>query len=190
MKKTFKTFFALALGLSLTLAGCSDDENGLQDDLTGNYSVNVGVGIMEGLEIPTTLTVTKQGDGFKVAATVTLPAIPGAPVELPSGNINISLLLSSLKEVSYSEGGRTAKGYLYKIASQPITVGNLGSFDFVGAGGLSESESSTEEYDGMIATFTQGSQSGKGIAFGIVTMLEGDIPLYIYVESQDMPDAE
>ncbi len=177
-----KTFFTLALGLLLVLAGCSKDEKDLRSELAGNYEVDVIIGMVP-VEAPTTLTLTKHGDGFKAATTVALPEIPGLP-----GYINISLLLSSLKEVSELEDGISGKGYFFKIAEQPIAVGGR-TFYCAGLHDLNIDEEE-EDYDGVVTTYSFGSHSGKAIAFSIEIMLEDDIPLYIMVISRDVPALE
>ncbi len=159
MKKIFKTFFTLALGLSLALAGCSKDEKDLRSELTGNYDVTVTVeGLPAPVAVPATLTVSKDGDGFKVVSVV-------SSAQLPMGDINLSLLLSSLAEVNgETDEGTAFEGYLYKIAEQPITVG-AASYEFFGTA------ADYGDYAGTIAQFSDDWGADRFIDFQIAGVI-------------------
>ena len=107
MKRIFKNFMALSLGLALVAAGCSKDED-YAKDIEGTYvgtltSPAVGINILNvpiivtrtgqnnvtlnlsqnivGLNIDATCnsTVEKNGDTYKVSGTTTVTVIPNVP---------------------------------------------------------------------------------------------------------------
>jgi hypothetical protein len=114
MKKVMKSFMAMALGLSLVLAGCSkDDDNDAGVNFEGNYTVEANVTGPEQvvpnglLTIPSiSLELSKDGANYRAAANLS---------EFGS----LSLLLTSVTEEINQEGFVT---YSFVVENQTLTV--------------------------------------------------------------------
>jgi hypothetical protein len=114
MKKVMKSFMAMALGLSLVLAGCSsDDDKDADVNFAGTYEAVATVTgpellVPDGpLTIPSiTLTLTKEDANYR------------ADAQLPQFG-SLSLLLTSVTEV-LNEGGLV--GYTFAVENQTLTI--------------------------------------------------------------------
>jgi hypothetical protein len=103
MKKVMKSFMAMALGLSLVLAGCSKDDD---DPFEGDYAARVIVEILP-MPISTILKLSKNSKDYTASAQLSLqiPEQEETPEQKITGSL--SLALTSVKEkaggvVSYS----------------------------------------------------------------------------------------
>ncbi|MDR0737644.1 MAG: hypothetical protein LBF39_01065 [Prevotellaceae bacterium] len=118
MKKIMKSFIAMALGLSLVLAGCSKDD---EDGFEGNYSVDVAVTnvpIVGSLDIPTSLHLTKEGVDYKASATLNTYG-------------SLSLLLTSVTEKANAGG---VVSYDFTVTEQTLTITGIGDISVSGTG--------------------------------------------------------
>ncbi|MDR0691606.1 MAG: hypothetical protein LBF69_01045 [Prevotellaceae bacterium] len=111
MKKVMKSFMAIALGLSLVLAGCSKDDEDAVISFEGDYEATA---IVTGAptdvpSIPTTVTLTKEGANYRASATL-------------SAFGSLSLLLTSVTEKANAGG---VVSYDFVVAEQTLTI--LGS---------------------------------------------------------------
>ena len=108
MKKIMKSFMAVALGLSLVLAGCSkDDEDGVIS-FEGDYEATA---IVTGApvtvpSIPTTVTLTKEGTNYRASANL-------------SDYGSLSLSLTSVTEKANAGG---VVSYDFVVAEQTLTI--------------------------------------------------------------------
>jgi hypothetical protein len=171
MKKVMKSFMAMALGLSLVLAGCSKDDDSKLAEFTGTYPVEINVRLAEdpvisGLEVD--LILTEENGNFKASANLA-----------DYGNINIVLssLSSNLPDLGSDVEVTDLRGYVFKVAEQQITLAaspvpvKIKGYVKEGSNG----------YNGAIV---------KGKVFGIELtqisiFLEGvDLPLYIEIVSR------
>jgi hypothetical protein len=121
MRKIMKSFMAMALGLSLVLAGCSkDDDNG--SSFEGNYDavVNVTGAPAQVPEISTTLALTKEGANYQAAANLSTFG-------------SLSLLLTSVTEVI--NAGEIVT-YSFVVAEQTLNVTGVGNIPVSGVGTL------------------------------------------------------
>lgn len=111
------------LAMGFVMAGCSSNDDTTTEtppvdnrgDVVGTYPVKISVsGKMMQEELYTNLTLAKEGDeNLKASASVS--------VEEMGGDIDISLVLSSLKEYT-PETRALPTGYSFKIAEQEISV--------------------------------------------------------------------
>jgi hypothetical protein len=126
MKKVMKSFMAMALGLSLVLAGCSKDEDeGV--NFAGTYEAVATVTGPEqlvpggSLTIPSiALTLSKEGANYKATAQL-------------SQFGSLSLSLTSVIEV-LNEGG--VVGYTFAVENQTLTITGTGPLPVSGDGTL------------------------------------------------------
>ena len=125
MKKIMKSFMAMALGLSLVLAGCSKDDG--PDPFEGNYEAEATITGPEqmvpggSLSIPSiTLNLAKESADYKASATLSTFG-------------SLSLLLTSVTETANAGG---VVSYDFVVAEQTLTITGLGNVPVSGSGTL------------------------------------------------------
>jgi hypothetical protein len=166
MKKLTKSFMAMALGLSLVLAGCSKDDDAITlSDFVGSYEVGVKLVQFENTTLPATLTIAESNGALKATANVSIPAQLA-----PIGTIEISLNFSDLKSYGATSLGIKAGGFYYKIPEQDLTVGNFGALKFKGTG------TEDSDYDGNLTIFSD--------VVSIKFEISGIVPLGVNLETQ------
>jgi hypothetical protein len=165
MKKVMKSFMAMALGLSLVLTGCSDDDDDSNlSAFTGTYPVEVDVKlgdvpVISGLEV--NLILSEEGGNFKASAT--LPQY---------GSIDIVLSSLSSNLPNMGVGVTDLSGYLFKVAEQTVNV----------SGDVKIKGSAVEEYKGYAGYVVKGKVEGVERK-GIYIVLEGvDVPGGLVIE--------
>jgi hypothetical protein len=174
MKKTMKSFMAIALGLSLVLAGCSKDDDNDLSGFTGKYPVTVDVTLagqhMQGMDAD--LILSEENGNFKASASLAA-----------YGDINI--VLSSLNPNLPDWGAEAVDitGYLFKVAAQTIQLA-LGTVTIKGADG-----EMGNGYHGYVAKGKLDGIEVKSIAIfleGNVPMegVDGLVPLYIEIKDR------
>jgi hypothetical protein len=166
MKKVMKSFMAMALGLSLVLTGCSDDDDSNLSAFTGTYPVEVyaslgGQPVISGLEVD--LILSEEGGNFKASANLDTYG-------------NIDIVLSSLNSNLPDFGGTEAtgiSGYVFKVAEQEISIAGQGKVKIKGS-----TEGIDGGYHGYVAKANLGGAEVKSIAI----FLEGvELPVYIEI---------
>ena len=127
MKKIMKSFMAVALGLSLVLAGCSkDDEDGVisfEGDYEATATVTGPEQLVPGgsLSIPSiTLNLVKEGANYRASATL-------------SAFGSLSLLLTSVTETA---NAGDVVSYSFVVAEQELTITDWGDVPVSGTGTL------------------------------------------------------
>jgi hypothetical protein len=170
MKKIMKSFMAMALGLSLVLAGCSkDDENDLSA-FTGTYPVEIDVALAGQTvfsNMPVNLVLSEEGGNFKASASL---------AEYGSINIILSSLTSNLPNFEQTEASGIS-GYLFKVAEQTVNITAVGEVKIKG-----KAEDEFNGYHGLVAKGTLGGVTVKQI----IMSLEGvDLPVTIEIEGHN-----
>jgi hypothetical protein len=170
MKKIMKSFMAMALGLSLVLSGCSDDDENDLSAFTGTYPVKIDVTLAGNpvfSDMPVNLVLSEEGGNFKASASL---------AEYGSINIVLSSLSSNLPGLVEESEATGISGYLFKVAEQTVNITAVGEVKIKGM--------AIDELNGYHGAVAKGSL--EGVAVKTISMvLEGvDLPVTIYIEGE------
>jgi hypothetical protein len=165
-----KSFMAMALGLSLVLAGCSKDDDSPLAEFTGTYPIEVDARlendhIISGLKV--NLILSEEGGNFKASANL---------AEYGNIDIILSSLNSDLSKLNLGEEEdvENIRGYLFKVAEQTIQL-STGTVKIKGS-----PAEKRNGYDGLVVKGNLGNIELRNI----VILLEGvDLPVVVEIES-------
>jgi hypothetical protein len=165
---------AMALGLSLVLAGCSKDDDSKLAGFSGTYHVKVRVNLLPN-EIETDLILTEDGGNFKASAKLDdygkIEIVLSSVTEMPA----------SFTEESEADPG-TVSGFLFKVKQQDITL-NLPAPDTkitIEGEEIEFGDESITGYHGFVAKGKENGQERKAIVISLKGIeLLGQLSIFI-----------